>query len=185
MKKQIMIFISSIILFWCDWFLIGLIWNKYIDSLYTIVILALPIILLTMVASGILIIRETYKKIKNPTNINKPIINICKIICTLVVLIVICSHYISYNKTMNKNFEVGGFGPISYKETIKDSYYFYIGKSELYKQVRFECDKKTYDAIIVDDMIIYTFEYRLDFFNQKHGIMKTIDLKNYIDNRKK
>ena len=86
---------------------------------------------------------------------------------------------------MNKNFEVGGFGAIRYKETIKDKYYFYLDNSGPNALIRFECKKKTYDQLIVDKMVIYTWEYRLDFFNQKQGIMKNIDLKNYIDNRKK
>lgn len=181
MKKYSLIFATSIILFWTDWLLLGITWNNFQDVPYTVFnLLLLPIYLIIFVTGLILIIRAIRKlKKENGTYKAKELFGVLFLI--LIITTIVLFHFSEYNKATSKNYTISGFGPIVSKNIKGKSYYFYIARDNT--NIIFLSDQKTYEALIVDEKILYNFEYRLNFFDQRKGIVKSLDLKNYIDNR--
>ncbi len=181
MKRKILIFMLSIILFWTDWIIIGLTWNNFHDKIYTIVNVIMLPILLAMLLAGIILIMKIVGRLKGKGGVYKTIDFLGAIFAILVITVILLLHFNEYNKAMNKNHTIAGFGPIISKSINEGNYYFYIGKEA--RNIRFQCDKKTYETLLINDKVLYTFEYRLDFFNENRGILKSLDQENYIDNR--
>jgi hypothetical protein len=181
MKKHTTLFTASIILFWANWLLLGITWNNFQYVPYTIFnLILLPIYLMILVTSFMLIIRVIRKlKKENGTYKAKELFGVLFLILIITTIVVV--HFNEYNKATSKNYNISGFGPITSKNIKDDNYYFYIARDNT--NIIFQSDQKTYEKLIVDDKVLYTFEYRLDFFNQRKGIIKNIDLENYIDNR--
>lgn len=183
MKKHIIIFIASIILFWADWLLLGLAWGNFQDVPYTVFNLILLPIYLILLITGLLLIIKAIRRVKRDNGTYKAKEFFALLFVILIITTIILVHFNEYTKATSKNYHISGFGPIVSKNIKDDNYYFYIGRDDT--NIIFHSDQKTYEALIIDDKVIYTFEYKLDFFNQSKGIIKNIDLENYIDNRTK
>lgn len=183
MKKHIMLFIGSIILFWADWLLLGLAWGNFQDVPYTVFYLILLPIYLILLITGLLLIIRAIRKVKRNNGSYKAKEFFGLLFVILIITTIVVAHFNEYKKATSKNCIISGFGPIASKNIKNDNYYFYIGREDT--NIIFQSDQKTYEALIIDDKVIYTFEYRLDFFNQSKGRIKNIDLENYIDNRSK
>ncbi|KAF0092551.1 MAG: hypothetical protein FD141_735 [Fusobacteria bacterium] len=181
MKRKILIFLLSIIIFWTDWIIIGQTWNNFHDNIYTIVNLALLPIFITMLLAGIILITKIVSRLKGKGGVYKTKEFLGAIFTILLISVILLLHFNEYNIAMNKNHNISGFGPIVSKTINDGNYYFYLGRED--RNIRFQCDKKTYNTLLINDKVLYTFEYRMDFFNENRGIIKSLDLENYIDNR--
>lgn len=181
MKKKLILFISSIILYWADWLLIGFAWANFYDGIYWIASNGQLLILTIMLVTGILTIKEMFIQLRESSEIHSLLKLSSIVISTILLIMIFIIHLFAFTRIINKGFEVGGFGPVYSKSKNQDSYYFYLESPD--KTIRFKCNKKTYDTLIVDNKVLYTWEYRIDFFDDNKGILKSIDLDNYIDNR--
>ncbi|MDD2371613.1 MAG: hypothetical protein PHQ32_06405 [Firmicutes bacterium] len=186
MRKYILLFVLTIFLFWLDWLLAGIAWNNFYGILETITFFANQLIFITIIITGILLIIQILKKLKGTDGIYDVKRFFGVILSVLIVIFVMYTHFQTFNTTINSNSQVGGFGPINSKNIINGDYYFYLYHPKHYgENIRFKTDKKSYEKIIVDEKVLYTYEYKTDFFDNSRGILQSFDYDHYIDNRTK
>ena len=183
MRKHFIIFISLIALFWVNWLLIGIAWNNFYDVFHRIFQCTYFLIMISIIIAGILLIKQPLKKLKGSGGVYETKSFLGVVLGILIVLFVVFINFQKSSIVNHTSFDVSGFGPISSKREIDDNYYFYMKNIE--ENIRFKTDKQTYEKIIVDENVIYTYEYKTDFFNRNQGIMYSFDVENYIDNRNK
>ncbi|MFA9397597.1 MAG: hypothetical protein ACERKV_04935 [Clostridiaceae bacterium] len=80
-------------------------------------------------------------------------------------------------------YSTGGLFNITDKKQIGESYYFYVKKSDV-NLVEIKCTKKTYENLIINKDVLYTMEYRWLNYKDDEGVLKSIDTKDFIDNRR-
>lgn len=181
MTISIVLFLVSVILFWADWFLMQYSWANMYDGIFRISEYALISILVLMLITGIYSLIFIMKKAKSKGG--NSILKSSILIVTLIIIVGTCATFA--RSLASTGYHVGGFINIESKETDDSSnYYLLIKWFNTNNLVKIKCDKDTYSKIQVDKNIIYTIEYRIDRLDSKSGYLESIDLNDYIDNRK-
>lgn len=181
MTISIVLFLVSVLLFWADWFLMQYSWANMYDGMFRISEYALISILVLMLITGIYSLIFILKKVKIKGGNSILISSI--LIVTLIIIVGTCATFA--RSLASTGYHVGGFINIESKETDDSSnYYLLIKWFNTNNLVKIKCDKDTYSKIQIDKNIIYTIEYRIDLLNSKSGYLESIDLNDYIDNRK-
>jgi len=181
MAISIVLFLVSVILFWADCFLMQYSWANMYDGIFRISEYALISILVLMLITGIYSLIFIMKKVKS-----KGDNSILKSSILIVALIIIVGTCATFTRSLTSTgYYVSGLTNIESKETDDSSnYYLLIKQVNTNNLVKIKCDKDTYSKIQVDKNIIYTIEYRIDLLDSKSGYLESIDLNDYIDNRK-
>lgn len=183
MTISIVLFLVSVILFWADWFLMQYSWANMYDGIFRLSEYALISILVLMLITGIYSLIFIMKKVKSKGG--NSILKSSILIVTLIIIVGTCATFASSITLTSTGYYVGGLTNIESKETDDSSnYYLLIKQVNTNNLVKIKCDKDTYSKIQVDKNIIYTIEYRIDLLDSKSGYLESIDLNDYIDNRK-
>jgi hypothetical protein len=148
-------------------------YGYYYDKLFTAVAWVSIVPFLMLVTTTITgVVRSIKNKAKS---MKKRIIFIAGI-----VVITILSSYIFFLAHATASSTVCS-NSINSKTIEGERYYFEISDFEN-RAVRLECDNKTYEALIVDEDVLYDISYRTILF-YGIGYLGTIDTEDYIDNR--
>lgn len=75
-----------------------------------------------------------------------------------------------------------GLNDVLAKRTNEGSFYFYV-KSPSEKVIELKCTKETYEAIIVDEDVLYTMSYRSLNNLERKSVLGYIKTDEFIDNR--
>lgn len=181
MTISIVLFLVSVLLFWADCFLIQYSWANMYDGIFRISGYALILILVLMLITGICSFTFIMKKLKS-----KGVNSVLKSSVLIVALIIIVGTCATFARSLSSTgYYVSGLTNIESKETDDSSnYYLLIKQVNENNLVKIKCDKDTYSKIPVDKNILYPIEYRIDLLDSKSGYLESIDLNDYIDNRK-
>ncbi|MEA4895915.1 MAG: hypothetical protein VB064_11740 [Oscillospiraceae bacterium] len=105
------------------------------------------------------------------------------VILIVLVIVLLCSIGNTYYTAHGLN--TGGLASIADKDE-NDGNYFLILNNELNgntNSIKLECDKKTFDGVIIDEKVQYGVEYIWNTLTPQTGYLVSIDLDDYCDNR--
>lgn len=173
---SIVIFVLSFILFWADLFFVQYAWMNFNDTAFRIAEIFLIIFVVIIAISGIIVIKNVVVKVKS-----KKFFAVC-LSFALLLIVVFCS--VKANSVLNSFEQISASTNIYSKDSDGDKYYISLVKdTDIREMVKMECDRKTYDSIIVDENVQYQIEYRLNALDEGKSSLYHIDVDNYIDNR--
>ena len=105
------------------------------------------------------------------------------VILIVLVIVLLCSIGDTYYTAHGEN--TGGLNYIADKCEDGENYYLIVNnefKGET-NSMKLECDKKTFDSVIMDEKVQYVIEYIWDTLTPRTGYLVSIDLEDYCDNR--
>ena len=153
MIAAIVLFVMSMILFWADYFFVEYTWMNFNDTAFRIAEIFLGIFIVLIVITGIIIITNTVKKVKNK--------KLFMISFTIILIFIVSFNSVNTYIILNSFEENCVSTNIYQKESGNGKYFITLMKeADTQEMIKIECDKNTYDNIIIDEDAGYVIKYR-------------------------
>lgn len=132
----------------------------------------IPFITILAIVSQIKLIKQKVNKKGNAA------------ILIVLILVLFCSIGDTYYTAHGLN--TGGLFAIAEKDESNGTYYFYVEeeyRGKVYSH-QLECDKVTYNRVIIDEDVSYSIQFIWNSLTPNTGYLLSIDLDDFCDNRK-
>lgn len=175
MGISIVLFVISIILFWVDYFFVKYTWMNFNDTAFRISEVFLYIFIALIVIMGIIIIINLMKKSKNK--------KLFMVVFPILLIFIVSLNSINAYTVLN-SFEENCVSTNVYQKKSDNGKYFItlIKDYDTQEMVKIECDKNTYDNIIIDEDIQYVIKYRYNALDKSaKGNLYSFDIDNNVD----
>lgn len=182
-KKKFIGFIIGLfgttIIFWSVWVLRAYTWVEYQEVLVNVLgtlLIGLATLMLGLVYVIFRIARPSYELVQRKKMM------VTAIICIFIVMV---ANFFMLHELRDYGYTISTIAAIEEKESEGGKYYFMIKDSGDDSIVTFECSKKTYDTLKMEEDTMYSVQYRQLSFGTKKATLGYIDVVNNTSEEEK